>query len=99
MRLKALPTYCSRALPKYEFISAVEDDRQVWKASSRVARPSRTSLWPVLLALGKNATPACFIMPARIAATDPFRQINEYIGQRDDALRQGRMGAGGEGRI
>jgi peptide/nickel transport system substrate-binding protein len=32
------------------------------------------------LALGKNATPCCFIMPARIAATDPFRQITEYVG-------------------
>jgi peptide/nickel transport system substrate-binding protein len=32
------------------------------------------------LALGKFSTPWCFIMPARIAATDPFRQINEYVG-------------------
>jgi peptide/nickel transport system substrate-binding protein len=34
----------------------------------------------MLLALGKSGTPVCFIMPARIAATDPFRQINEYVG-------------------
>ncbi|MFI5013939.1 MAG: ABC transporter substrate-binding protein [Hyphomicrobiales bacterium] len=34
----------------------------------------------LLLALGKNATPCCFIMPARIAATDPFRQITDYVG-------------------
>jgi peptide/nickel transport system substrate-binding protein len=34
----------------------------------------------LLLALGKNATPCCFIMPARIAATDPFKQITEYVG-------------------
>ncbi|SHN81656.1 ABC transporter substrate-binding protein [Bradyrhizobium erythrophlei] len=34
----------------------------------------------MLLALGKISTPCCFIMPARIAATDPFKQINEYIG-------------------
>jgi peptide/nickel transport system substrate-binding protein len=32
------------------------------------------------LALGKLGTPCCFIMPARIAATDPFRQISEYVG-------------------
>ena len=32
------------------------------------------------LALGKLATRCCFVMPARIAATDPFRQINEYVG-------------------
>jgi peptide/nickel transport system substrate-binding protein len=34
----------------------------------------------MLLALGKVSTPCCFIMPARIAATDPFKQINEYVG-------------------
>jgi peptide/nickel transport system substrate-binding protein len=34
----------------------------------------------MLIALGKMGTPCCFVMPARIAATDPFRQINEYVG-------------------
>jgi len=34
----------------------------------------------MLLALGKLSTPCCFIMPARIAATDPFKQISEYVG-------------------
>jgi peptide/nickel transport system substrate-binding protein len=34
----------------------------------------------MLLALGKSTTPCCFIMPARIAATDPFKQISEYVG-------------------
>jgi peptide/nickel transport system substrate-binding protein len=34
----------------------------------------------MLLALGKNSTPVCFVMPARIAATDPFKQINGYVG-------------------
>jgi peptide/nickel transport system substrate-binding protein len=34
----------------------------------------------MLLALGKIGTPCCFVMPARIAATDPFKQINDYIG-------------------
>jgi peptide/nickel transport system substrate-binding protein len=34
----------------------------------------------MLLALGKITAPCCFIMPERIAATDPFRQINEYVG-------------------
>lgn len=32
------------------------------------------------LALGKSATSCCFIMPARIAATDPFKQIGEHVG-------------------
>jgi peptide/nickel transport system substrate-binding protein len=34
----------------------------------------------MLLALGKLGTPCCFVMPARIAATDPFKQIGEYVG-------------------
>src|ERR1700736_2516758 len=34
----------------------------------------------MLLALGKISTPCCFVMPARIAATDPFKQINDYVG-------------------
>ena len=34
----------------------------------------------MLFALGKGSTPACFIMPERIANTDPFKQINEYVG-------------------
>jgi peptide/nickel transport system substrate-binding protein len=31
-------------------------------------------------ALGKNNTPVAFIMPERIAQTDPFKQISEYVG-------------------
>jgi peptide/nickel transport system substrate-binding protein len=34
----------------------------------------------MLLALGKNNAPCTFIMPERIAMTDPFKQITEYIG-------------------
>src|SRR5258708_38565294 len=34
----------------------------------------------MLVALGKLFVPCCFVMPARIAATDPFRQITEYVG-------------------
>src|ERR1700691_1415696 len=34
----------------------------------------------MLLALGKNNSPCAFIMPERIAQTDPFKQIGEYIG-------------------
>ncbi len=52
-----------------------------------VAVDDRTFRWvlkkpfpKMLLALGKIGTPCCFIMPARIAATDPFRPIGEYIG-------------------
>src|SRR5580692_1702667 len=31
-------------------------------------------------ALGKSSTPCLFIMPERIALTDPFKQISEYVG-------------------
>ena len=34
----------------------------------------------MLFALGKNNAPCAFIMPERIAQTDPFKQIEEYIG-------------------
>ena len=52
-----------------------------------VAVDDRTFRWvlkqpfpKMTLALGKNATPMCFIMPERIARTDSFTQINEFIG-------------------
>src|SRR5947199_358017 len=34
----------------------------------------------MLLALAKNSTPMAFIMPERLAKTDPFKQIDEYVG-------------------
>ena len=34
----------------------------------------------MLFALGKSSTPALFIMPERIASTDPYKQISEYVG-------------------
>jgi peptide/nickel transport system substrate-binding protein len=34
----------------------------------------------LLFALGKSSTPCLFIMPERIAKTDPFKQITEYVG-------------------
>jgi peptide/nickel transport system substrate-binding protein len=52
-----------------------------------VAVDDRTFRWvlakpypKMLMALGKNSTPMCFMMPERIAATDPFKQIDEYVG-------------------
>ena len=46
-----------------------------------VAVDDRTFRWvlkkpypKMLLALGKITTPCCFVMPARIAATDPFKE-------------------------
>jgi peptide/nickel transport system substrate-binding protein len=52
-----------------------------------VAIDDRTFHWALkkpypkmLLALGKLNAPCCFVMPARIAATNPFRQISDYVG-------------------
>ena len=52
-----------------------------------VAVDDRTFRWSLkkpypkmLLALAKIGTPCCFVMPARIAATDPFRRISDYVG-------------------
>ena len=72
-----------------------------------VAIDDRTFKWvlkrpypKILTALGKNSTPMAFIMPERIAQTDPFKQIDEYIGGGlDEVRRQSRMGAGRKGDI
>src|SRR6266404_6329106 len=53
-------------------LAAVDDRTFRWK----LKKPFRK----MLVALGKIGTPTCFIMPARIAATDPFKPINDYIG-------------------
>src|ERR1700691_2994326 len=52
-----------------------------------VAVDDRTVKWSLkqpypkmLLALAKNNSPCTFIMPERIAKTDPFKQITEYVG-------------------
>src|SRR5215813_13773276 len=51
---------------------AIDDRTFRW----RLKKPFRK----MLAALGKIGTPSCFIMPARIAATDPYKPINEYVG-------------------
>lgn len=52
-----------------------------------VAVDDRTFRWSLkkpyprmLFALGKTSTPCAFIMPERMAKTDPFKQIEEYVG-------------------
>jgi peptide/nickel transport system substrate-binding protein len=52
-----------------------------------VAVDDRTFRWSLkkpfpkmLVALSKISTPCCFVMPARLAATDPYKQISEYVG-------------------
>jgi peptide/nickel transport system substrate-binding protein len=65
--------------PMGQMIKAVE--------SELAAIDDRTFRWSLkrpftkmLRALGKINAPCCFVMPARIAATDPFKPINEFIG-------------------
>lgn len=53
-------------------IVAVDD--RTWKWSLKQPYPK------MLLALAKNNAPCSFIMPERIAKTDPFTQITEYVG-------------------
>ena len=59
-----------RALEKE--LVAVDDTTFRWVLSKPFPK--------MLLALGKNNAPCSFVMPARIAATDPFKQIKEYVG-------------------
>jgi peptide/nickel transport system substrate-binding protein len=65
--------------PTGQMIKAIENEL--------IAVDDRTFRWALkkpfpkmLLALGKFGPPCCFVMPARIAATDPFLQIGEYVG-------------------
>ncbi len=53
-------------------LTAVDDKTFKWVLSKPYPK--------MLLALGKVGTPCCFIMPERIAKTDPFKQIEEYVG-------------------
>ena len=51
---------------------AVDDHTFRWKLKKPYPK--------MLFALAKNGTPCAFIMPERIAKTDPFKQISEYVG-------------------
>jgi peptide/nickel transport system substrate-binding protein len=60
-------------------IKAIENELAA--IDNRTFRWSLRKPFPkMLLALGKIATPCCFIMPARLAATDPYTQISAYVG-------------------
>ena len=65
--------------PMGQMIKAVENE--LTALDDRAFRWSLNKPFPkMLLALGKIGSPCCFIMPARIAATDPFKQIVEHVG-------------------
>ena len=58
-----------------------EIERELIAVDDRTFRWVLKKPYPKLLvALGKLILPCCFVMPARVAATDPFRQITEYVG-------------------
>jgi peptide/nickel transport system substrate-binding protein len=62
-----------------QMIKAIENE--LVAVDDRTFRWSLKKPFPkMLLALGKIGTPCCFVMPTRIASTDPFKQINEYVG-------------------
>ena len=50
----------------------------------------------MLFALGKNNAPVAFIMPERIANTDPFKLISEYVGSGPMRFRQDQWVPGAE---
>ena len=58
--------------PIQQELTAVDDRTVKWVLKKPYPK--------MLLALGKNSTPMAFIMPERIAKSDPFKQISEYIG-------------------
>jgi len=53
-------------------LTAVDDKTFKWSLKAPYPK--------MLLALAKNNSPCSFIMPERIAQTDPFKQIPDYIG-------------------
>src|SRR6516162_278067 len=62
-----------------QMINAIENE--LTAIDDRTFRWSLKKPYPkMLVALGKIATPCCFVMPERIAATDPFKQISEHVG-------------------
>jgi peptide/nickel transport system substrate-binding protein len=65
--------------PMGQMILAIQNELVALDDSS--FRWSLKSPYPkMLLALGKTNSPCSFVMPERIARTDPFAQITEYVG-------------------
>jgi peptide/nickel transport system substrate-binding protein len=55
--------------------------KELVAADDRTFRWTLNKPYPKLrFALGKPGTPCCFIMPERVAKTDPFTQITEFVG-------------------
>jgi peptide/nickel transport system substrate-binding protein len=74
----SLSRWCARD-PMGLMLKAIQ--QELVAVDDRTFRGELKKPYPkMLLALGKNSTPMAFIMPERIAKTDPFKQIDEYIG-------------------
>ena len=70
--------WCRRD-PMGQMIKAIANE--LAPVDDRTFRWSLKKPFPkMLIALGKIATPCCFVMPERIARTDPFKQITDYVG-------------------
>jgi peptide/nickel transport system substrate-binding protein len=60
-------------------IKAIQND--LTAVDDKTVRWSLKQPYPkMLLALAKNNSPCAFVMPERIAQTDPFKQITDYVG-------------------
>jgi peptide/nickel transport system substrate-binding protein len=65
--------------PMGQMIKAIE--QEITAVDDRTFKWVLKKPYPKMrLALGKTNTPIAFIMPERIAKTDPFKQISEYVG-------------------
>jgi peptide/nickel transport system substrate-binding protein len=65
--------------PMGQMIKAIE--QEITAVDDRTFKWMLKKPYPKMrLALGKTNTPIAFIMPERIAKTDPFKQISEYVG-------------------
>lgn len=83
------PVRAADAVASIDRWAARDPIGQMIKAAERALTvvDDRTFRWDLkrpfrklLLALGKVAPPCCFVMPERIARTDPFRPIADYVG-------------------
>src|SRR6202521_4532115 len=72
-------------------LTAVEDRTFKWVLKQPYPK--------MTFALGKNSTPCAFIMPERMAQTDPFKQIGEYIGSGPMKVAKSEGGAGAQGGV
>jgi len=78
---------CAASLNRWTVRDAMGQMIRAIQEEPAAAMDDRTFRWrlkspypKMLLALGKTNTPMAFIMPERLARTDPFQQISEFVG-------------------